>query len=169
MTLGVLTPVFKKKGSNLDAKHYGGINITPIISKILESVIRERIKPFIMESQNLLQQGFTEGSSPMNCSLILEEYIRNNKDAQVPTYIAFLDVKSVFDVVSHTSLLRKICHTGMDSSHWNMISSLHSNARTVIKRDRQLLNVFDIRKGVQLGGIVSTYLYKVYKTHSLID
>ena len=54
-----------------------------------------------------MQQDFTEVSSLMNCSLILEEYIRNNKDVQVPTYIAFFDVKSVFDVVSHTSLLLK--------------------------------------------------------------
>ena len=89
MKLGVLTPVFKKKGSNLDAKNYRGITITPTISKILESLIRERIKPIITESQNPLQRGFTEGSSPMNCSLILEEYIRNNKDSKLPTYIAF--------------------------------------------------------------------------------
>ena len=63
-----------------------------------------------MESQNPLQRGFIEGSSPINCSLILEEYIRNNKDAKVPTYVALLDVKSAFDVVSHTSLLRKVYH-----------------------------------------------------------
>ena len=158
----------QRKRSNLDAKHYRGINITPIISKILESVIRERIKPFIMESQNPLQQGFTEGSSPMNGSLILEEYIKNNKNAQVPTNIAFIDVKSVFDVVSHTSLLRKIYHTGMDSSLWNIISSLHSNARTVIKWEGRLLDVNDIKEGVQQGGIVSTDLNKVYE-NPLLD
>ena len=31
--LGVLTPVFKRKGSNLDAKNYRGITVTPILSK----------------------------------------------------------------------------------------------------------------------------------------
>ena len=149
--LGVLTPVFKRKGSNLDAKNYRGITITPTISKILESVLRERIKPFILGSQNPLQRGFTEGSSPMNCSLILEEYIRNNKDAKVPTYIAFLDAKSAFDVVSHNSLLRKIYHIGIEGSLWNIISSLHSNARTVIKWEGQLSDVFDIGQGVRPG------------------
>ena len=106
MKLGVLTPVFKRKGSNLDAKNYRGITITPTISKILESIIREMIQPIITENK----KSVTEGSSPMNCSLILEEYIRNNKDSKLPTYIAFLDAKSAFDVVSHTSLLRKIYH-----------------------------------------------------------
>ena len=44
----------------------------------------------------------------MNSSLVLEEYIRNYKDAKVPTYVAFLDAKSAFDVVNHTSLLPKV-------------------------------------------------------------
>ena len=65
MKLGMLTPVFKRKGSNLGAKNYPGITITPTIAKILESVLRERIKPIVLESQNGLQRGFTEGSSPM--------------------------------------------------------------------------------------------------------
>ena len=88
---GVLTPVFKMKGSNLHANNYRGITITPTIAKTLESVLRERIKPIVLESQNGLQRGFTEGFSPMNCSLILEEYIRNNKAVTEPTYIAFLN------------------------------------------------------------------------------
>ena len=61
MTLGVLTPVFKRNGSNLDAKHYRGINITPIISKILESVIREGIEPLIIEGR-------------IRCSKILQKF-----------------------------------------------------------------------------------------------
>ena len=163
MKLGVLAPVFKRKGSNLDAKNYRGIAITPTISKILESVLRKRIKPFIKGSQNQLQRGFTEESSPMNCSLILEEYIRNNKDAKVPTYIAFLDAKSVFDVIRHTSLLRKIYHIGIESSLWNMINNLYSNARPVIKCEEQLSDVFDIGQSVRQGGIMSTDLYMVYE------
>ena len=75
LKLGVLSPVFKKKGSNLNAKTYRGITVTPILSKVLESVLRERIKPLILKNQNKLQRGFTEASSPMNCSLILEECI----------------------------------------------------------------------------------------------
>ena len=76
LNLGVLTPVFKRKGSNSEAKIYRGITVTPILSKVLETVLRERIKPNIAKHQNNLQRGFTEGSSPMNCSLILEESIQ---------------------------------------------------------------------------------------------
>ena len=52
---------------------------------------------------NSKERGFTQNSSPMNCSLILEEVIREHKDKRLPLYIAFLDAKSAFDVVSHNS------------------------------------------------------------------
>ena len=48
----------------------------------------------------------------MNCSLILEEAIREQRDKHKPLYIAFLDSKSEFDVVNHDSLLKKTL------SHW---------------------------------------------------
>ena len=97
----------------------------------------------------------------MNCSLILEESIRENKDNNLPTlYIAFLDAKSAFDVVSHTSLMRKLFHIGIEGQCWNLINSLHSNAETVVKWGGQLSGSFEIRR-VRQGGILSTVMYKV--------
>ena len=37
----------------------------------------------------------------MNCTLILEEYLGECKDLNNTAYVAFLDAKSMFDVVSH--------------------------------------------------------------------
>ena len=75
MKIGLITPVFKKKGSNIDSKNYRGITVIPIITKVLELVIRAKLKQLILEKQNKLHRGFTEKSSPMNTALILEEYI----------------------------------------------------------------------------------------------
>ena len=168
LKLGVLTPVFKRKGSNLDAKNYRVITVTPILSKVLESVLRERIKPIIAKNQNNLQRGFTKGSSPMNCSLILEESIRENKDNNLPTYIAFLDAKSAFDVVNHASLMRKLFHMGVDGQAWNLIDSIHTRAETMVKWGGQFSDKFAILQGVRQGGILSTDMYKVYN-NKLLD
>lgn len=54
MKTGLVTPVFKKKGSNNDSKNYRGINVILIYTKILESVIKARIKPLILGKQNNL-------------------------------------------------------------------------------------------------------------------
>ena len=116
MNICLVTPVFKKKGSNTDSKNYRGITVIPILTKVLELIIRARLKHLIMEKQNKLQRGFTEKSSPMNTALILEEYIRDRKDTQTPVYIACLDAKSAFDVVSHKSLMRKLFNIGVEGN-----------------------------------------------------
>ena len=55
MKLGLVTPVFKKKGSNTHSKNYKGITVIPILTKLLETIIRSRFKPLILENQNNLQ------------------------------------------------------------------------------------------------------------------
>ena len=98
----------------------------------------------------------------MNFSLILEENIRENKDNNLPTlYIVFLDAKSAFEVISHTSLMRKLLHIGIEGKCWNFIDSLHSNAEILVKWGGQLSGSFEIRQGVRQGGILSTDMYKV--------
>ncbi|MCG8045488.1 MAG: reverse transcriptase family protein, partial [Candidatus Thiodiazotropha endolucinida] len=167
LKLGILTPVFKKKGSNLDSKNYRGITVNPTVTKVLETVLRERINPLILRQQNSLQRGFTEGSAPMNCSLILEESIRNNRDQKLSTHVAFLDAKSAFDVVNHSSLMRKLYHTGVDGVHWNLIHNLHSNARAAVKWNNAVSDGFPVKQGVRQGGILSTDLFKVYNNEML--
>ena len=68
MKVGILTPVYKRKGSSIEAKNYRGITITPVVSKVLENVIRRRIQPYIVKTQNNLQRGFMKNSSPLNFS-----------------------------------------------------------------------------------------------------
>ena len=70
MKTNLVTPVFKKKGSNTDSKNYRGNTVITIITKILELITRARIKSLILEKQNTLQGGFTENSSPMNTAPI---------------------------------------------------------------------------------------------------
>ena len=117
---GALTPVYKKRGSSTDAKNYRGITVLPVMTKIIESVLRNQIQPYVEQQQNSLQQGFTKHSppppthTPMNCSLIMEEVVRDRKDSGRPVFTVFLDVKSAFDVVPHDSLLRRLYHTGVE-------------------------------------------------------
>ena len=168
MKTGLVTPIFMKKGSNTDSKNYRGLTVIPIITKILELIIRARIKSLILEKQNTLQRGFTENSSPRNTALISEEYIRDRKDSKMPTYIAFLDAKSAFDMVSHQSLMRKLFHIGIEGNLWTLISSLHQDAKSAVKWQGQISEKFRVEQGVRQGGILSIDLYKVYED-SLLD
>ena len=77
-------------------------------------------------------------------------------------FVAFLDAKSAFDVVSHTSLLRKLFHLGIGGAEWSLVHSLHEGAESVVKWEGSISDVFHVQQGVRQGGILSTDLYNLY-------
>ena len=125
---GLLTPSFKKKGSSLDSKVYREITILSILSKLLR-VYCVKEYSLVERTQNSMWQGFTKHSSLMNCSWILEEYIRENRDLKKDCFVAFWGAKAAFDVVNHSSLIRKIFHIGVEGVTWDLIHSLHKKPR----------------------------------------
>lgn len=133
LKIGTLFPVYKNKGDHKDAKFYRGITVTPIYSKIIEKIIKLRENSKIIDFQNPLQRGFTENTSPLLCELFIEEFERENKDLKLPTYIAFLDGKSAFDVVVHANLTRRLFQMGLSYQSILLIKSLYDNASSCIK------------------------------------
>ena len=61
---GIITPVYKNKGSKMDAKNYRGITVLPVIAEILELILRNRLQDAFLQQQNPMQRGFTSKSSP---------------------------------------------------------------------------------------------------------
>ncbi len=160
--LGILTPIFKKKGKKQDAKNYRGITVLPILGKCLEFLLRKRLRTIIDKLQNRLQRGFTKSVSPMNCALVLYECLLNSADAKIPIHVAFLDAKSAFDVVGHTSLFRKLFLAGVNGRLWLLTYLLNQGAQTAVKWEHDETEPFDFTQGVRQGGVLSTDLYKLY-------
>lgn len=159
---GLLTPIFKNKGEKNQASNYRGITVLPVINKIIEAVLRDRIQPTVLSVQNPIQRGFTTNSAPMNAALPVEEIYRESKDNNQEYELVLLDAKSAFDVVIHSHLMRRLYHAGIDDKQWNIIKCMHTNASSAIKWDGQVSSNFDVGQGVRQGGILSTDLYKLY-------
>ncbi|MCG8046395.1 MAG: reverse transcriptase domain-containing protein, partial [Candidatus Thiodiazotropha endolucinida] len=168
LKLGILNPVYKNKGNIKDSQYYRGITITPVLTRLIEAILKARIKPALLSQQNAFQRGFTENSSPMNCSLIVEEFYRNNRDLSKPTYIGFMDAKSAFDVVIHSNLMRRLYNVGVEPNEWLTINSLHHNSLTAVKWKGELSSTFVNCQGVRQGGVLSADLYKLYN-NPLLD
>jgi hypothetical protein len=51
--------VYKKTKAKTDPFGYWGITVTPVLGKILETIMKNRITPKLKASQNPMQAGFT--------------------------------------------------------------------------------------------------------------
>ena len=103
-----------------------------------------------------------EITDAVNCALLVEEFYQNNKDLNKPTYVAFMDVKSAFDVVVHENLMRKLYHNCVGGLNWLLINSLHQESLTSVKWQGQLSESYVNERGIRQGGVLSTDLFKVY-------
>ena len=159
---GLLTPIYKNKGERNNSKNYHGITVLPIIGKILEAILRNRIQPIINNGQNNAQRCFTANTSPLNAALIVEESIRECKDMRETAHFIFLDAKSAFDVVNHNHMMRSLYHMGVQDRHWILINGMHQNETSIVKWIGERSEPFEIQQGVRKGGILSSDLYKVH-------
>ncbi|CAG2245590.1 unnamed protein product [Mytilus edulis] len=107
LKIGLLTPIFKNKGSKNDAGNYRGITVLPVVSKIIDTVLKNRTQPSVKAVQHKYQRGFTSGSGPMNSALPVEEVYREVHDGETEAQIILLDAKSAFDKVIHTHMMRR--------------------------------------------------------------
>lgn len=162
LKIGLLSPIYKNKGSASEASNYRGITILPVFEKIVEFILKQRIIGSIEKSQSVYQRGFTKKTSPLHASLIVEEVTRECRDKGEHCDLVFLDAKAAFDVVNHEHLLRRLYYAGVDDKHWSLIRSLHSNSTSVIKWANNKSEPFAVHQGVKQGGIASADLYKVY-------
>ena len=68
LKVGLLTPlqIFKNGGEKTISTKYRGITVLPVIGKVIEAILRNRIQPMINDTQNPCQRAFTSKKSPLN-------------------------------------------------------------------------------------------------------
>ena len=159
-------PIHKKGKDKLLMDNYRGITITSTISKALEHVILQRIRPCLVQSH--LQFGFTQGLSPTLAILMVNEAIAEAADNKQPLYAITLDARKAFDVVDHSSLIRKLYFNGTDlHSLMFIINNLRTEAK--VKLNGHYGDPFVVQQGVGQGKIISTHNYKTYGNDLLLQ
>ena len=93
LKVGLLTPIFKNKGLKSQATNYRCITVLPVISKIVETIIKGRIQKQVIETQNRKRRRLTGGSSPINSALPVEECYREVVDNNAEGQVILLDAK----------------------------------------------------------------------------
>ncbi|MEW8547951.1 MAG: reverse transcriptase family protein, partial [Candidatus Thiodiazotropha sp.] len=165
---GILTPIFKK-GDTSDPGNYRGITVTPVLLKILEHILNARHNDIFYSTQSLLQRGFTQGCSSLNAAVILTECVLEAGSNRQELFLTTLDTQKAFDVVDHSSLLRRLYLDGVHGDDWLLIRDLYSDCSSRIKWAGGLSHPININQGVRQGGVLSTSHYKRYNNPMLLQ
>ena len=163
----ILTAIYKKGERNLP-KNYRPISLTSIISKLIESFIRDAMLAHMVKYKLFTNE--RHGFVPKrNCATQLLESIETwCKVIEEQGYIdvIYTDFAKAFDAVPHKRLMRKVKSYGFKGDLLNWIKSFLTNRRQRVKVGGSISDCSKVKSGVPqgsvLGPILGPILFVIY-------
>jgi len=101
---GIMLPLYKGKGSRRNCKNYGGITLLSCPGKRFTHITLERIKGRFIVTRQVEQSGFTPHCSTIDGICALNLILHGWSEFRWPLWIAYVDLKAIFDSVDRPSL-----------------------------------------------------------------
>ena len=162
--IGIIKPIYKKKGSIDDPDNYRGITLLSCIGKLFTASINTRLTTYLDEASIIgeEQAGFREGYSTLDHIFALHSLVEFYLTRRKRLYCAFIDYKKAFDLVDRSSLWSKLIACGINGNVLKVIYNMYENAKSCVKQGQALSDFFSCEVGVRQGENLSPLLFAIY-------
>lgn len=115
-----MKPIYKS-GDSTSGFNYRPIALLPIVSKVLEKIIYNRLIALVGVNLSPMQFGFLPQCSTVQQMLTMLSVIFNALDSKQSVDCVYLDFRKAFNSVSHNKLLLKLWNVGVIGSLWDWL------------------------------------------------
>ena len=157
----LVVPVFKK-GARDSPSNYRPIALLPIMSKVMERIVHNKLYSFLQPWFNQHQSGFKKKDGTVAQLIRLVQEWSESLDRSEYVGLVFFDLKRAFDRVWHRGLLTKLRAAGVSGQAYAWFSSFLSGRRQATIVDGAMSEFCDLHAGVPQGAILSPLLFSIY-------
>ena len=160
----LIIPIYKGKRKPKDnLTSYRGISLSPIINKILEKVILNRLKPWL-KIHNFppnLQQSGRQGTSCVSLSYMVLELIHHFTSRGRKVFAGFVDIQQAFDSIWWDGLLYKMSRIGIQGNLWWLLREWLIGSTSNVLINGELSDTLTITRSIKQGGLLSMFFFCV--------
>ena len=158
-----ITAIFKK-GMKSSPNNYRPVSLTSVISKIMESVLRDKILEHLIKHEILTdpQHGFVPDRDCMTQLLLcLDEWTEMIENNHVFDII-YTDFAKAFDSVAHQRLLVKLQNYGIEGNVLNWIRSFLCNREQCVRVNQETSSWTKVLSGIPQGSVRGPLLFVLF-------
>ena len=123
---GVIVPVYKGGGKDpMRTDSYRGITLTSMVSKVLESLVLERLESVFVAAglPHVNQSAYRRAVSCADAIFATQEMIARYLGGGSCVYMSLYDLQKAFDSVEYPVLLQKLFDAGVNGKLWRLLKS----------------------------------------------
>ena len=159
---GITIPVYKGGGKDpLDANNYRGITLNSVISKVLESLILDRLEPLFSDAglPHPNQSAYRKGVSCADAIFATQEMINRYMQEDCSVFMCLYDLQKAFDSVEIPVLLHRLFEAGVNSKTWRLLRDWYHNCNSTVRVGCHTSSTFQLQRGVRQGSVLSPSLF----------
>jgi hypothetical protein len=162
--VGLIVPIFKKKGSHFDPNNYRGITLLSCLGKLFTLCLNARLTTFVTDRHIIgeEQTAFREGYSTMDNAFVLNELINIYLSKRNRVYCCFIDYQKAFDSINRSALWGKIIENGINGKMLRVIYNMYNSAKSCVKQQSMVSGLFACNVGVRQGENLSPLLFAIF-------
>lgn len=159
----VITAV-PKKSNPVEFRDLRAISILPVFSKIIEKIIEEQLRRYLIEKKVLppIQSGFRSGYSCTTALLHVVDDVSAAIDKGHCTILVLLDFSRAFDTISHDLLLSILHYIGLTEDAIKFFENYLKGRQQKVLINNNSSNYIALRSGVPQGSILGPLLFAIY-------